>query len=143
MLQSQNFTSRRLKTLVRTVQQNQASLNVRKLERLLWAIAQREKELLYVPSLLLSAGTQLVLAVESWRTQHQEQLKEWIDCWAEFEALNAIACYAYEHPADVFPDFIAGTAVLEARTSVILSYPPRRAYVMMCLCMNQRVPFTL
>jgi hypothetical protein len=39
---------------------------------------------------------QLVLAVESWRTQHQEQLKEWIDCWAEFEALNAIACYAHE-----------------------------------------------
>jgi DNA mismatch repair ATPase MutS len=67
-----------------------------------------------VPSLLLCVGTQLVLAVESWRTQHQEQLKEWIDCWAEFEALNAIACYAHEHPADAFPDFIAGTAVLEA-----------------------------
>jgi len=114
LLQTQNVTSHRLKTLVRTVQQNQASLHVRKLERLLWAIAQREKELLYVPSLLLSVGTQLVLAVESWRTQHQEQLKEWIDCWAEFEALNAIACYAHEHPADVFPDFIAGTAVLEA-----------------------------
>ena len=59
-------------------------------------------------------GTQLVLAVESWRTQHQEQLQEWIDCWAEFEALNAIACYSHEHPADTFPDFIAGTAVLEA-----------------------------
>ncbi len=114
LLQSQKFTSRRLKTLVRTAQQNQASLNVQKLEHLLWAIAQREKELLYVPSLLLSAGTQLVLAVESWRAQHRGQLEEWTDCWAEFEALNAIACYAYEHPADVFPDLIAGTAVLEA-----------------------------
>ena len=113
LLQSQNFTSRRLMTLVRTAQQNQASLNVRKLERLLWAIS-REKELLYVPSLLLSAGAQLVLAVESWQAQHRGRLKEWIDCWAEFEALNAIACYAYEHPSDVFPEFIAGTAVLEA-----------------------------
>ena len=43
LLQSQKFTSRRLKTLVRTAQQNQASLNVQKLEHLLWAIAQRER----------------------------------------------------------------------------------------------------
>jgi len=82
----------------------------------LWAVTQREKEALYVPSLLLGVGTQLVLAVENWRRLHRTHLTRWIECWAEFEALNAIACYAYEHPADVFPEFVQETTVFEAES---------------------------
>ncbi len=114
MLQRQTFTSPKLRALVHGINEERAAYRLRKLRRLLWAVRQREKEALYVPSLLLGVGTQLVLGVESWRRQHQKQLARWIKCWAEFEALSSIACYAYEHPADVFPKFVNGTAVFEA-----------------------------
>jgi hypothetical protein len=114
MLQHQTFLSPKLRALVQRISDDRAPDRLRRLRRLLWAISQREKELLYVPSLLLGAGTQLVLAVETWRRQHRTQLTQWIECWAEFEALHAIACYAYEHPADVFPEFVKQATVFEA-----------------------------
>jgi hypothetical protein len=114
MLQHQTFLSPKLQALVRRISDDRAPDHLHRLRHLLWGVAQREKELLYVPSLLLGAGTQLVLAVENWRRQHQQQLMQWIECWAEFETLNAIACYAYEHPADVFPEFVKEITVFEA-----------------------------
>jgi hypothetical protein len=114
VLQRHTFTSPKLQALVQRISDDRGPDHLRRLRHLLWAISQREKELLYVPSLLLGVGTQLVLAVESWRRQHRAQLTQWIECWAEFEALNAIACYAYEHPVDVFPELVNETAVFEA-----------------------------
>jgi hypothetical protein len=114
LLQRQSFLSPKLKGLVDRSGKSNAPLQVRRLERLLWGIAQREKELFALPSLLTAAGTQLVLAVERWRATNQERLKQWIDCWAEFEALSAIACYAWEHPDDVFPEFVSDSVAFEA-----------------------------
>jgi MutS domain V len=113
LLKGQSFTSPKLKHLVQCVHPSHASSRLLRLERLLWSIAQREREFFALPSLLIAAGTQLVLAVERWRVSNQEQLKEWISAWAEFEALNAIACYAWEHPDDVFPEFTSGATVYE------------------------------
>jgi DNA mismatch repair ATPase MutS len=56
----------------------------------------------------------LVLAIEKWRAAHQKDFEDWLDAWAEFEALNALACYAYEHPEDAFPDLLDGDARFEA-----------------------------
>ena len=113
LLKRQSFTSPRLKHLVQCVRPSDASLRLLRLERLLGAVAQRERELFTLPALLIAAGTQLVLAVERWRASYQEQLREWISTWAEFEALNAVACYAWEHPADVFPEFTSAEVVYE------------------------------
>jgi DNA mismatch repair ATPase MutS len=113
LLKGQSFTSPKLKHLVQCVHPSHASSRLLRLERLLWSIAQREREFFALPSLLIAAGTQLVLAVERWRVSNQEQLKEWISSWAEFEALNAIACYAWEHPDDVFPAFTSQETVYE------------------------------
>jgi DNA mismatch repair ATPase MutS len=41
--------------------------------------------------------------------------EQWLFAWGEFEALNALAGYAYEHPDDVFPDLIDEEACFEAR----------------------------
>jgi DNA mismatch repair ATPase MutS len=78
-------------------------------------VDQRKKEWAYVLSFLLAVGTQLVLAVERWRSEHRNDLTSWLDAWAEFEALNALACYAYEHPTAVFPELTDQSAVLEAK----------------------------
>lgn len=115
LMGQQQFQSPKLQSLVQKVCLQDASLKLRKLERLLSMIHRRKMDSVYLPSLLLAVGTQLVLAVERWRLEHQESLKSWLDAWAEFEALNALACYAYEHPTFVFPELMDGVAVLEAK----------------------------
>src|ERR1019366_7343810 len=86
---------------------------VRKLEKLARAFDQRDKELFHYPSMLLAVGTQLAMAVEQWREQHQVNFKSWLDAWAEFEALQALATYAYERPYCTFPEFVVGPPLVE------------------------------
>ena len=92
-----------------------ASHAVHKLERLLSALNERNKEWFYGPSLLLMVGTQMCMAVEQWRKEHELSLRVWLQAWAEFEALNALAAYAYENPANTFPEFASGEVCFEAR----------------------------
>jgi DNA mismatch repair ATPase MutS len=55
-------------------------------------------------------GTQLAFAIERWRSRFGGDLLRWLNAWAEFEALNAIACYAFEHPDHVFPEIVEASA---------------------------------
>jgi DNA mismatch repair ATPase MutS len=57
-------------------------------------------------------GTQVSMAVEDWRTRNQESLRDWLDAWAEFEALNALA--NYENPENSVPEFSDEGAGFEA-----------------------------
>jgi hypothetical protein len=50
---------------------------------------------------------QLAYAAESWRRTHGRDLRRWVDVVAETEALLSLAGYAYEHPADVYPEITA------------------------------------
>jgi DNA mismatch repair ATPase MutS len=49
------------------------------------------------------------MAIEHWRIEHRTKLRVWLDAWAEFEALNALAHYAYENPENTFPEFSSET----------------------------------
>ena len=55
-------------------------------------------------------------AVEAWRTRHGGAVGKWLQHVGEFEALSALGTYAYEHPADPFPELAAadGPPVFEA-----------------------------
>lgn len=44
-----------------------------------------------------------VHAVEKWRERVGTHIPEWLESVGEFEALSALAGYAYEHPSDAFP----------------------------------------
>jgi hypothetical protein len=59
---------------------------------------------LFAPFLLWS--TQIAFAIEAWRREFGVQVPVWIDTLGEYEALNSLAAYAYEHPSDPFPIFI-------------------------------------
>jgi hypothetical protein len=48
------------------------------------------------------------MAIEQWRTAHGPALRDWLNAWAEFEALSALACYAYENPDRTFPEVSEG-----------------------------------
>jgi hypothetical protein len=106
LLEKQRFTSAKLSQIAARVRDS--SKPVRKLELLLDALHLRNKDYFYQASLLLLAATQLCMAIERWRTRHSLQLRDWLDAWAEFEALNALANYAYENPYSTFPEFCNG-----------------------------------
>ncbi len=106
LMERTQWESDKLNQLASRVQK--ASASVRKLQRLLNALNERNKEWFYYPSLTLLLGTQLCMAVEHWRDEHGAALKTWLDAWGEFEALNALAGYAQENPANTFPEFLEG-----------------------------------
>ncbi len=102
LLETEQFRSPKLRLLSERVRDS--SRSVRKLERLLDALAQRDKEWFAGPSRLLLAGTQLCMAIERWKRRHGPALRTWLEAWAEFEALNALAAYGYENPENCFPE---------------------------------------
>jgi DNA mismatch repair ATPase MutS len=109
----QTFRSPKLNGLVQRVGRGGAVKSVRTLERLIHALEQRNNGWFYWPSIILLFATQVCMAVEHWRQKHRASLADWLDAWAEFEALNALAAYAYEHPENTYPQFTPGRARFE------------------------------
>ena len=58
---------------------------------------------------------QFVLATESWRRRFGPSLRLWLEAVGELEALAALAGYTYEHPEDVFPEFVEAHPALRQR----------------------------
>ena len=56
------------------------------------------------------ATLQIAYAGQSWRQRHGAQLRDWVDAIGEMEALLSLSGYAYEHPADPFPELIDGAS---------------------------------
>jgi hypothetical protein len=108
LLAAQKFTSPKLAALVTRAAEAPGPL--RALERVTFWMREREKDLLYGPSLYMMLGTHLAVLMEQWRAQHSASLPAWIDAWAEFEALHAVAVYAHEHAEDAWPVFGSVTA---------------------------------
>lgn len=106
LIESERWNSPRLQEI--SARTSGGAASVRKLEKLLGRLAARNNDVLYLPSLLLMMGTQLSMAIETWRRKHGAELRIWMDAWAEFEALNALACYAFENPANAFAEFVEG-----------------------------------
>jgi MutS domain V len=113
LLEGEQFRSAKLRQLAGQVRNG--SRSIQKLERLLDALGQRDKDWFYLASRALLAGTQLCMAIERWREEHAASLRMWLGAWAEFEALNALANYTYENPDHTFPEFASDGACFEAQ----------------------------
>ena len=111
LLARQPFRSAKLRGLMPDAA---AGSTVRKLERVLRVMEERNKDWFYLPSLLLMTGTQCSIAVELWRLRHEDEFRRWLEAWAEFEALNALACYAAECGEDPFPELVDDGVVYDA-----------------------------
>jgi hypothetical protein len=83
-----------------------ASRQAAQLVRLVdWLTAQ--ENFLFAPiAPLLLWNTQFAFAIEAWRTRSGPAIVRWLASIAELEALSAVSTYAYENPADPFPEIV-------------------------------------
>jgi hypothetical protein len=70
---------------------------------------------------------QFVLAAESWRRRFGPSLRIWLESVGELEALAALGGYTYEHPEDVFPEFVEYAPCFEAQSLAHPLIPRERA----------------
>jgi hypothetical protein len=56
----------------------------------------------------------LALKVEDWRAHSGAAVRRWLAAAGEMEAICSLACHAFEHPADPFPEFVESGPRLEA-----------------------------
>jgi hypothetical protein len=90
------------------------SERIARLDRLMELVDSREHVLMRAIGPLILWTTQLAFAVESWRKISGPAVRRWLDAVGEMEALSALAGFAYEHPADPFPEIIEDGACFEA-----------------------------
>ncbi len=64
-----------------------------------------QHNIMFLPiAALLFWDLHCAFAVEAWRRRHGPRVAGWLRDAGEFEALAALATYAWEHPADPFPE---------------------------------------
>jgi hypothetical protein len=84
------------------------SRRIAHLNRLMELLDSSDHVLMRVINLPLLYKVQLAFAIEAWRKESGGHVRAWLEAAGQIEALCALANYAYEHPADPFPEFAEG-----------------------------------
>jgi hypothetical protein len=115
-VEHEQFSSPRLSKLRAALESKGAmpSRRIAQLNRLVELLDSRDNWLMRIIGPPLLYGTQLAFAVEAWRAESGPQVRRWVDAIGEFEALSALAGYAYEHPQDPFPEVAGVEACYDA-----------------------------
>ncbi|HWR51067.1 MAG TPA: hypothetical protein VN428_08170 [Bryobacteraceae bacterium] len=90
------------------------SRQIARLNRLMEMLDSRDNVLVRVIGPPLLWTTQLAFAVEAWRKENGRAVRHWISAVGEMEAFLSLASYAYEHPADPFPEITAEGPIFDA-----------------------------
>jgi MutS domain V len=114
-LERECFTSLRLTQLHTALESTPAaSHRIARLNRWMELLDSRENWLMRIVGPPLLYATQVTFAIEAWRADSGPHVRRWIEAAGEFEALSALAGYAYEHPEDPFPEVSGGEPCFEA-----------------------------
>jgi MutS-like protein len=89
------------------------SVRIEKLDRLIEMLDSRDNPFMKAVGPLMLWTEQLAFAIEAWRRISGPALRRWLAAVGEIEALCCLAAYAFEHPADVFPEFETGAACFD------------------------------
>ncbi len=116
IVEREQFSSVKLCALARSLacDGSAASSKIRRLQRLIRLVKERENEWFAYLSYCLLWATQFAMAIEHWRRRHGTQMPEWVAALGEFEALISLSTYSYEHPGDTFPQLVEKGPVFEA-----------------------------
>ena len=107
-LEGEKFVSPKLQHLQRqlTTHGKLASHEIGKLRRLVDLLNYRLNAVFALISAPFFWATHLSFAIERWRQRNGPSIRWWLSAVGELEALCALAGYAYEHPADPFPEIL-------------------------------------
>ncbi len=123
LMQQTSFTSARLQHLQQLSREPVGAVQLLgRLESQLAIVEQRPKEYFLLFSLLLAAGTQAAISIARWKRDHAAAMHSWLAAWSEFEALNALATFAFEHPDYTWPELLPETHA-PAFTATQLGHP--------------------
>jgi MutS domain V len=116
LLEHEKFSSAKLAALQASLKAEGelASQVVRRLRRLIENLESRDNLILRVVDPFILWTAQFAFAIEAWRQRYGRLVRQWLAAVGEMEALMSLAGYAYEHPADVFPEFVEGNALFAA-----------------------------
>lgn len=103
------------------------SRRIARLQRLAELVDSRDNVFVRIIDPFVLWTVQLAFAVEGWRMRSGPAVRRWILAVGEMEALSSLAGYAYEHPADTFPEIASGGARFEGEDLAHPFLPADRA----------------
>jgi len=109
LLERGTFSSARLALLQQELRETgaQASTAIARLRRII-EMHDWQHNLVFAPiAFFLMWSVHLAWALEAWREKNGSHVHTWLRIIGEFEALASLSAYAFEHPADPFPEFTA------------------------------------
>jgi hypothetical protein len=117
LLEREKFVSPRLRALQAALKTHGVppSQAVKKLANLAEYINSRHNPFARILDVFTFWSAQLLFETERWQQDFGPSIRGWLAAVGELEALTAIAGYAFEHPADVFPEFSVFADFAESR----------------------------
>ncbi len=83
------------------------SQQLTQLRRLVALLESMKNQMFVLIGMIVLWDRHVAFAIESWRGKSGPAVARWLTAVGEFEAFCSLAGYAYEHPADPFPDITA------------------------------------
>ena len=88
---------------------------IRKLDRIVGYLESRRNPAMRLLDAVTFWSAQCVFLAEGWQQEFGPHIRSWLDAVGEFEALTALAGYAFEHPDDVLPQFVQHGPLFDAK----------------------------
>jgi hypothetical protein len=113
LLEREPFVSPRLQKLCTPLKEHPkpSSEVIRRLAGIVYWIDARHGLLAGLAELPLLYTLQIGFAAEAWRRRWGGAMRTWVNAAGEMEALLSLATYSFEHPADLFPEFVEDSSV--------------------------------
>jgi hypothetical protein len=107
-IERERFQTPRLRQLrgALDVQGHPVSRRIHRLNRLMELLDSSDHVLVRAIGALILWKPQILFALELWRRESGPLVRGWLAATGELEALSALANYAFEHPADPFPELV-------------------------------------
>lgn len=118
-LESENFKSEYMKELKnKLIDSNgkKAYIQVKKLDSINSAIANRSFMFYIIFNILFLLDYQFIISLECWKRDSGAIIRDWLDVLGEVEALSSISLIRYENPGWCFPEISEGQPVFSAES---------------------------
>ncbi len=108
LLEREHFVSPKLLSLQAALKRAgiAPSSAIRKLGRIVEHLESRRNPFARIADVFIFWSAQLVYMAERWQQRFGPEIRLWLEAVGEFEALASLSAFAYEHPEDVFPEFV-------------------------------------